>query len=91
MTTGRQLHAETWSWTLEEIYEGLLLTVLCGTVGIYERAVLLEADEISAWEDRGPAGLEPLAEAIRYHAPTGTGFDHRWRPDLVGRGTIAPG
>lgn len=86
MTSRRKLHEEPWSWTLEEIDEGLLLTVLCGTVGLYEKAVLLEPDEIAAWNQHGPAGLEPLAEAIRYNAPTGTGLRHRWRPDLIAGG-----
>ena len=86
MTGRRELHQEPWAWTLEEVDEGLLLTVVCGTVGLYERAVLLQPDEVAAWEQQGPAGLEPLAEAIRYNAPTGTGFDHRWRPDLIAPG-----
>lgn len=85
----RKLHDEPWSWTLEEIDEGLLLTVLCGTVGLYEKAVLLEPEEIAAWKRNGAAGLEPVAEAIRYNAPTGTGFNHRWRPDLI-PGATAP-
>ncbi|MFN8073191.1 MAG: hypothetical protein U0R66_15500 [Mycobacterium sp.] len=85
MTGRRRLHDEAWSWTLEEIDEGLVLTVLCGTVGLYERAVLLEPDEVAAWQRDGPAGLEPLAEAIRYNA-LGEGFNRRWRPDLIPRG-----
>ena len=36
------LHDESWSWTLERIPEGLLLTVLCGSVGLYERSLMLE-------------------------------------------------
>ena len=86
MSARRELHQEPWSWTLEQVDEGLLLTVLCGTVGVYEKAVLLEPDEVAAWQQDGPAGLEPLAEAIRYNAPTGTGFHHRWRPDLIAPG-----
>lgn len=86
MSSRRKLHEEPWSWTLEEIDEGLLMTVVCGTVGLYEKAVLLEPDEVAAWTQDGPAGLEPLAEAIRYHAPTGAGFSQRWRPDLIADG-----
>ncbi|MCW1959812.1 MAG: hypothetical protein KIH64_014960 [Mycobacterium sp.] len=76
------LHIEPWSWSLEQVDEGLLLTVLCGTVGIYEKAVLLEPDEVAAWEQCGPAGLEPLAEAIRYDS-TDPRFTARSRPDLI--------
>lgn len=82
MTDRRVLHQEPWSWTLAETRDGLVLVVLCGTVGLYERAVLLEPAEVEAWRRDGPAGLEPLAEAIRYNA-TGETFAHRWRPDLL--------
>lgn len=85
MTTRRILHQEPWSWTLEETDEGLLLTVLCGTVGLYERAVLLESGEVAEWERHGAPGLEPLAEAIRFDA-SGSAFADRFRPDLVSRG-----
>ena len=82
MTHRRRLHDEPWSWTLEQVDEGLLLTVVCGTVGIYETAVLLEPDEEAVWEQHGPAGLEPLAEAIRYDS-TGPRIAARSRPDLI--------
>lgn len=83
MPKGRvTLHTEPWSWTLEQIDEGLLLTVCCGTVGIYERAVLLEPDEVAAWDQHGPAGLVPLAEEIRYDS-TDPRFAARSRPDLI--------
>ncbi len=82
MTQRRTLHDESWSWTLEEVDEGLLLTVVCGTVGIYETAVLLEPDDVAAWEQHGPAGLEPLAEAIRYDS-TDPRIAARSRPDLI--------
>ncbi len=76
------LHTEPWSWTLEQVDEGLLLTVVCGTVGIYETAVLLEPEEVAAWEQHGPTGLEPLAEAIRYDS-TAPRFAARSRRDLI--------
>lgn len=85
MSNRRTLHQEPWSWTLEQIDEGLLLTVLCGTVGLYEVAVVLEPDEVAAWRHHGAAGLEPLAEAIRYDG-TGQRFAARSRPDLIPRG-----
>lgn len=59
------LHDESWSWTLERIPEGLLLTVLCGSVGLYERSLMLEPDEVRLWEHGGPAALEPLVEGMR--------------------------
>ena len=80
-----QLHDETWSWTLDQMPEGLVLTVVCGTVGLYEKAILLEPDEVEGWQDGGPAALEPLVEAIRNDV-TGAKFADRDRPDLIERG-----
>lgn len=82
MTARRRLHDEPWSWTLDETDEGLVLTVLCGTVGVYEVAVVLDPAEAAAWERHGAAGLGPLAEAIRYDG-TGKRFAARSRPDLI--------
>jgi hypothetical protein len=72
-----RLHTETWSWTLDRTDAGLLLSVVCGTVGLYERSVLLTPGEVNDWEDAGPAGLEPLVEAIRNDV-TGTTFAGRY-------------
>ncbi len=73
------LHDESWSWTLEQVTEGLLLTVLCGTVGLYERSIILRPDEVALWEAGGPAALEPLVEAIRNDG-RGERFGERYRP-----------
>ena len=80
------LHTETWSWMLDEIPEGLVLSVVCGTVGLYERSLLLEPCEIETWRNGGPAALEPLVEAIRNDV-TGAQFGDRYRPDLADAGT----
>ena len=77
-----KLHAEPWSWTLDQMSEGLVLTVVCGTVGLYERAIVLKSDEVESWQDAGPAALEPLVEAIRNDA-TGAKFADRDRADLI--------
>lgn len=68
---------EQWSWTLDRTHQGLRLSVVCGTVGLFERDILLTADEISTWENAGPAGLEPLVEAIRNDV-TGITFAGRY-------------
>ena len=75
------LHTETWSWMLDETPAGLVLSVVCGTVGLYERCLLLEPNEIATWRNGGPVALEPLVEAIRNDV-TGTQFGDRYRPDL---------
>lgn len=72
-----KLHDETWSWTLYRTVEGLLLVVVCGSVGLYERSLLLTADEAALWERFGPAGLEPLVDAVRNDV-TGSGYGERY-------------
>lgn len=72
------LHQENWSWMLSRTEGGLLLDVVCGTVGLYERSVLLTPEEIELWESRGASGLEPLVEAIRNDV-TGAAFGDRYR------------
>lgn len=76
------LHTEQWSWTLEQTGHGLLLSVVCGTIGLYERTIVLTAPEEQLWTDGGPAALEPLVEAIRNDV-TGEDFAGRYRPDLA--------
>ncbi|HNA51360.1 MAG TPA: hypothetical protein PKM33_13075 [Mycobacterium sp.] len=75
------LHDETWSWRLDQTAEGLVLDVLCGTVGIYNRTIVLEPHEVELWQESGPAGLAALVEAIRDDVG-GTEFAHRDRADL---------
>ena len=79
------LHAEPWSWTLDQMPEGLVLSVVCGSVGLYDRTIVLTSDEIQRWRDGGPAALEPLIEAIRNDV-TGADFAGRYRPDLTDHG-----
>lgn len=43
---------------------------MCGTVGLYERDILLTPEAAALWERSGPAGLEPLVEAIRNDVKT---------------------
>ncbi len=76
------LHMEQWSWTLEQTEQGLLLSVVCGTVGLYERTIMLTAPEVQMWADGGPAALEPLVAAVRNDV-TGEDFADRYRPDLT--------
>lgn len=59
------LHVEPWSWSLEHTAQGFLLSVVCGTVGLYERTIVLKPHEVQMWDGGGAAALEPLVEAIR--------------------------
>lgn len=55
----------TWDYTLYRDGERLLLVVVCGTVGIFEWAVALTAEERAVWEAEGMDGLRYLVRAIR--------------------------
>lgn len=55
---------------LDRTDDGLRLSVVCGTVGLYERDILLTPEAAALWERSGPAGLEPLVEAIRNDVKT---------------------
>lgn len=76
------LHIEPWSWSLEQTDVGVVLNVVCGTVGLYERMIVLDLEEVRIWERGGPAALEPLVAAIRNDV-TGEDFAGRYRPDLL--------
>ena len=75
------LHTQPWSWTLDRMPEGLVLIVVCGSVGLYDRTIVLSPDEAMAFEHGGPAALEPLVEAIRNDV-TAAEFGDRYRRDL---------
>lgn len=79
MPSPEKLHDETWSWTLLRTDDGLQLDVLCGTVGLYERSLLLNREETRIWERDGPPGLEPLVAAIRNDVG-GSDFGPRYLP-----------
>ena len=68
MTGRRRLHDEARSWTSRKSTRDWWM-VLCGTVGLYERAVLLEPDEVAAGSGTGqpawnPSPGDPLQRAL---------------------------
>ena len=54
-----------WEYTLYRDGARLVLVVVCGTVGIFEWAVVLTDEERGRWEAEGMAGLSDLVRAIR--------------------------
>jgi hypothetical protein len=72
------LHVEPWSWSLERTARGFELSVVCGTVGLYERVIVLAPQEVQMWEDGGAAALEQLVEAIR-NDTAGDAFADRYQ------------
>ena len=64
---GRTAIAESiWDWMLIREPDGsLLLSVVCGSVGIYEVDVLLDTEQTAAFAANGAPVLQRLAEAVR--------------------------
>lgn len=61
------LDERTWDWSLFREPNGdLLLSVVCGTVGLFETDVILDAEQRAAYETEGIAAIERLAQAISY-------------------------
>ncbi|WP_353777156.1 hypothetical protein [Winogradskyella sp. 3972H.M.0a.05] len=42
-----------------------ILSVVCGTVGLYEVEVILTANQVEAYKSKGESMLDEIAEAIR--------------------------
>lgn len=70
---GRELIADsTWSWSLYRLEDGsLVLSVVCGTVGIYEIDVTLGPETTAAYNRDGLDVIEKLAAEVRYSP-------HKW-------------
>lgn len=66
---GRTILAEkSWDWMLLRDSEGrLIVSVVCGSVGLYEVEVILDDETIAAYEADGIAVIERLAADIAEH------------------------
>ncbi len=68
MDDGRALiDQRTWDWSLYRLPGGeLLLSVVCGSVALFEVEVVLDADQRAEYEAEGISVVEQLAAAINY-------------------------
>ena len=55
---------KSWAWMLYEHEGEFILSVLCGSVAIYGREILLNAEEKADYLERGQASIEELARSI---------------------------
>ena len=63
MTT---LITKPWNYTLSiDVSNTYTLSVLCGTVGMYEVEVILSNNQVKDYKQRGESAIDELAEAIR--------------------------
>lgn len=67
-------HTKTWDHILYRDGERLLLSVLCGTIGIYEISIELNAEEMHAYEAEGTDYIQFLANRVR---SDNAGYMHR--------------
>ncbi len=65
----KKLIEKTWSYILYQTDDNnLIFSVVCGTVGLYQRNIQLNEKEKSEFEKQGQNYLEVLAEHIRQSA-----------------------
>lgn len=64
-----EITRKDWYYILYRSPEGLLLTVLCGTVAMFEVSVLLTEDEVARYRV-DPGYLDELSAAIRFSPDT---------------------
>lgn len=57
----------SWCWMLFQDNEDFILSVLCGSVGIYTRDILLSEAEVASYHQDGITAIEKLAEQVRNH------------------------
>lgn len=76
------LASAPWAYDLVRDDDGLLLlTVMCGTVGLYELRLELDADEAAPWEREGESYIRDFAATITAHPSR---YWHRHLGDAAG-------
>lgn len=60
----KELLKSRWNYILYEKEDKLLLSVVCGTVGLFDRNIYLTEDEIKHYELDGEAYITKLAREI---------------------------
>ena len=68
-----------WSWMLLAEGEKYVLSVVCGTVALYEIEFALTAEEIAAYRSDGRPSLEKLADRVMVSP---SAFQARHIPDF---------
>lgn len=62
----KELIKKSWNYTLYQKETQLILSVICGTVGLYEVNIILTPEEMELYKKEGIAYTDQLAENIRY-------------------------
>lgn len=62
----RMLAESTWNWQLYEDGPDLFLSVLCGSIGLYERCIQLSETQKHTYHQEGEKVLNELAASLRH-------------------------
>jgi hypothetical protein len=60
-----KIQENPWDYILYKFSNGYILSVVCGSVGLYDTNILLENDQIENFKIQGKKMLIELAEKIR--------------------------
>ena len=55
-----------WTYKLYEVNGNYLLSVICGSVGLFDRNIVLNSDMTLDYKNNGIAVIDKMAEKIRY-------------------------
>ena len=61
----KQILKKQWEYILYEDSEQLLLSVVCGTIAMFDRNIFLSENEIQQYKEKGVIYINLLAEQIR--------------------------
>ena len=60
-----QIDSERWSWCLYQHKEDFILSVVCGSVGIYTQEILLTKSEAALFNSQGVQIIKELVDQVR--------------------------
>ncbi len=61
----KELYRSQWNYIFYRDKERYLLSVMCGTAGLFERNIYLNKDETDNYMNRGKEYIEELVKQIR--------------------------
>lgn len=59
------LSESNWNWMLYKSDESFILSVLCGSVGMFTREIVLSIDEVSEYLEHSDKAIEKVAQSVR--------------------------
>ncbi len=62
----KEIIKKDWNYSFFEKDTGYILSVICGSVGLYEVNIQLNEEELEQYRIQGAAYIEELAKAIQY-------------------------